>query len=311
MKHIVTLTMNPAIDKNSAVDQVVPEAKLRCSRPRREPGGGGLNVARAIQRLGGDSTAYYPAGGPPGMILKQLLDREELVHRPIEIEAWTRENLVVDEERSGQQFRFGMPGPEIREAEWRRCLKVISELGSELDYLVASGSLPPGVPTDFYRRVAEIASGAGARCVVDTSGDALRHSVDAGVYLLKPNVRELQQLAGRELNNEQKQMEAARSLIEAGGAEVVVLSLGAGGAMTITADGSEHVRTPTVPIKSKVGAGDSMVGGIVLALAREENLRDAVRFGAAAGAAAVMTPGTELCRREDAERLYAAMTGAR
>lgn len=307
MDHVVTLTVNPAIDKNTQVDRVVPEKKLRCEQSSREPGGGGLNVSRAIQRLGGTSTVLYTAGGPPGEILRLLLDDEGLTHEPIPIDAWTRDNLIVYETTSGQQFRFGMPGPELRPDEWRQCLNAVADVDPAPDYLVASGSLPPGVPDDFYGRVAQIAADQGARFIVDTSGKALREATGPGAFLLKPNISELQELVGDDLAHEQEQKEAARHLIEQGQCEVVVLSLGAGGAMLVTADTCEHIRTPTVPIRSKVGAGDSMVGGIVLGLARGMALPEAVRYGVAAGAAAVMTPGTELCRREDAERLYEQM----
>lgn len=310
MQRVVTLTMNPAIDKNTSVDQVVPDSKLRCTAPRREPGGGGLNVARAIDRLGGTSTALYTAGGPTGDILAHLLEMEGVEHRPLRIEAWTRENLIVSEEHSAQQFRFGMPGPALREAEWQHVLQRMAGLDPSPDYLVASGSLPPGAPDDFYDRVAAVAAEQGTRVVVDTSGEALRQAVQGHVYLVKPNVRELQQLVGRELTNEQEQGAAAQRIIADGRCEVIVLSLGAAGARLITADDSLHFRTPTVPIRSRVGAGDSIVGGIVLGLARGFDLPDAVRYGVAAGAAAVMTPGTELCRREDTAWIYEQMNRA-
>lgn len=310
-QHIVTLTMNPAIDKNTSVDQVVPDSKLRCDRPHREPGGGGLNVARAVTRLGGAARAVYTAGGPMGDILAHLLEEEGVPQHPFRIEDWTRENLIVSEKRSDQQFRFGMPGPELRAAEWQAVLRLLASLDPAPDYLVASGSLPPGVPDDFYGRVADTAAEQGARVIVDTSGAALRQAVQGEIYLLKPNIRELQELAGEELGSEQEQNRAARRLIEQGQCEVVVLSLGAAGARLITADDQAFFRTPTVPIRSRVGAGDSMVGGIVLGLACGFDLTDAVRYGIAAGAAAVMTPGTELCRRADTERLYEQMQQAK
>jgi 6-phosphofructokinase 2 len=160
------------------------------------------------------------------------------------------------------------------------------------------------VPDDTYAAVAEAAHALGARPILDTSGAALRRAMDAGWYLLKPNLRELEQLAERPLDSEPEQRDAARGFIEQGWCEVVVLSMGAAGALLITADRTEHVRSPTVPIRSRVGAGDSMVAGLALALARDLNLHDAVRFGVAAGAAAVTTPGTELCHRSDTERLF-------
>jgi len=304
VERIVTVTVNPTVDINTHVSQVLPEKKLRCGPPHRQPGGGGVNVARAVHRLGGEATAFYLAGGPPGEMLCQLMEGEGVAQHALPVGGWTRENLIVFEEASGLQYRFGMPGPEVEEEEWRRCLDELAALEPAPDYLVASGSLPPGVPDEFFARVAEIARDRGARLVVDTSGEPLRHAVDVGTFMLKPNLRELRELVGEELEGEHEQVEAAQDLVERGRVEVVVLSLGAGGALVVTSDTVEPIRTPTVPIRSKVGAGDSMVGGMVLALARGWELLPAIRFGVAAGAAAVMTDGTELCRRDDTERLY-------
>ena len=304
MERIVTLTMNPSIDINSSVEHVIADRKLRCKSSSFEPGGGGINVSRAIQRLGGNSSALYPAGGTFGQMLQNLLDQEGISHCPIQIEESTRENFTILEESSGRQFRFGMPGPILRETEWKRCLGTLVALDLKPNYVVASGSLPRGVPEDFYAQLAQIASGFGVRLIVDTSGEPLRLASQAGVYLLKPNMNEIQSLVGHEIQDELELEETARGLVEKGHSEAIVISLGAGGALMVSKDGCEHVRAPMVPIKSKIGAGDSMVGGIVLSLERGQSLRDAVCFGVAAGAAAVMTPGTELCRREDTEQLY-------
>jgi 6-phosphofructokinase 2 len=307
MKRIVTLTVNPTIDLTARVEQVIAGRKLRCDQPRREPGGGGVNVSRAIHRLGGESKLLYFGGGPTGEMLHDLLRGEGLEPLQIPISGWTRENVHIVEERSDQQFRFGMPGPEVLEDEWRRCLDELRKLDPAPDYLVASGSLAPGIPDDFYRRVARLGRERGARVVVDTSGEALRELAGGEAFLIKPNIHELQELAGRELEDEDAQVEVARDAIRAGCCEVVALSLERGGTVVITAEGSEFVRAPTVPIRSKVGAGDSMVAGVVLGLARGMELMDAIRFGVAAASSAVMTEGTELCRREDTERIYSRM----
>lgn len=307
MQPIVTLTVNPAIDLNTSVDHVVAERKLRCAPPTREPGGGGINVSRAIRRLGGSSQACFLGGGPAGDLLVRLLDGEGLTHRRLPTEGWTRENVIVDDESTGEQYRFGMPGPTLREAEWTACLDAIAELDPAPAYLVASGSLAPGVPDDFYARVATIAARRGSRLVVDTSGTALRLAFEAGAYLFKPNMREFQILVGAALEREEDLIAAARRFVEDGRCEVLVLSLGAGGALLVTTDDPVHLRAPTVPIRSKVGAGDSMVAGLTLALARGHAVKEAVRYGVAAGAAAVMTPGTELCRKDDVDRLYDTM----
>lgn len=307
MNDIATLTVNPAVDKSAAVDQVVPEKKLRCTPPRREPGGGGVNVSRAIQRLGGSSRLLYFRGGPTGELLAGLLADEGLSPHAIPIGGLTRENLIVLEERSGQQFRFGMPGPEVLEEEWQGALALLRQLDPVPAYLVASGSLAPGMPADFYRRVAEVAREIGTKLVVDTSGEPLRQLAGAGVFLIKPNIGELEALVGESLPFEASQIDAARQLIDEGCCSAVAISLERGGALVVTADRKRRIFSPTVPIRSKVGAGDSMVGGMVLSLSRGADLLEAVRFGVAAGAAAVMTDGTELCRREDAERLYREM----
>lgn len=304
MKTIITLTLNPAIDQSTSVDRVIPERKLRCAPPRFDPGGGGLNVSRALHRLGGQSAALYTAGGPTGEMLKELLDREGIINYPIPIAGWTRINLVALENASGLQYRFGVPGPPLGPQEVDTCIGRISSFAPLPDCIVASGSLPPGAPKGSYAALARQARVFGSKLVLDTSGEALTEAVREGVFLIKPNLRELGELAGGGLTDEADAAAAARSLIEQAYCEAVVVSLGKEGALLVTADLNEKIAAPAVPVQSKVGAGDSMVAGIVLGLAVGRPLVEAVRFGVAAGAAAVMTPGTELCRREDAERLF-------
>lgn len=304
METIVTLTLNPAVDQSSSVEHVVPERKLRCRPPRYEPGGGGINVSRVIRELGGESLALYTAGGCTGQLLRDLLDLTGVAHRPTPIQGWTRVSLSVFEESTGQQFRFNMPGPDLDDEELEAFLRSLQAVEPKPGYIVGSGRLPPGVPDNFYACVARVGSEIGARVIIDTSSGALKRAVERGVFMIKPNTNEMNELAGRRLQDEVEQEAAAMDIVRKGGAEVIVLSLGAAGVLTATKEGCERMRAPTVPIQSKVGAGDSMVAGIVLSLARGRPTRDAVLFGLAAGAAAVMTPGTELCRREDVERLY-------
>ena len=302
MNAIWTLTVNPAVDKSTTLEHVTPERKLRCETPRFEPGGGGLNVSRAIRNLGGTSTAAYLAGGPEGSVLRGLLDEERLTQLVLPISGRTRENLIVYESRSGLQYRFGMPGPTLSEADWRGALDTLQQHFGPGDYVVGSGSLSPGVPQDFYAQLARCAKAKGARAVVDTSGEALRAVGNEGVYLLKCNLRELGDFTGKKIDSDRAMEDGARRLRDLGN-DLVLISLGAGGALFGCADGLYRLASPTVPIQSKVGAGDSMVGGTVLALLRGKSPLEAARHGVATGAAAVMTPGTELCRREDVERL--------
>jgi 6-phosphofructokinase 2 len=308
MSKIVTLTMNPTIDVSAKVDQVISDKKLRCSEPRQEPGGGGINVSRAILRLGGDSLAVYAAGDITGDMLEKLLDQEEIDSYRIRIQASTRENIAFFEKKSDQQYRFIMPGPLFKETEWRECLQVLKSIEPAPDYLVASGSLPPAVPNDFYAQVGEICQHKHCRFVVDTSGEALREAINGPVYLLKPNMNELQDLAGTEIEGENQQEETAKEIIRKHSVEIIVLSLGAAGALLVTQDGIKRLRSPSVPIRSKIGAGDSMVAGVVLSLSQGKSLLHAVRYGIAAGAAAVMSPGTELTNYKKTEKLDAELS---
>ncbi len=302
--NVITLTVNPAIDVNTTVEQVIPEQKLRCGRPRYEPGGGGINVSRAVHKLGSESTAVFFSGGPGGKKLEKLLDDEGIKISPLAVKDKTRDNIIVRETSSDQQFRFGMPGPEIRNDEWSGCLDTLENMLKESDYLIASGSLPPGMPENFYARIAEIGWKKKARIIVDTSGAPLKHAVHNGLFLIKPNMRELSQLAGRDIETESQLTDFTAKLIENKSCQAIVVSLGAGGVFLAAEDLYQHIRTPIVPIKSKVGAGDSMVAGIVRGLHKEWPLKKAVQYGVAAGSAAVMTPGTELCRKKDTDALF-------
>ena len=307
MSQIATLTVNPALDKSTEVENVVAERKLRCDSPQWQPGGGGINVARVVQRLGSAPLAIYPAGGPQGEMFRDLLEKEGLAQKVVPIDGLTRESFAVREKASNQQYRFSVPGPTLAEAEWQRCLTTMRDLEPAPDYVVLSGGLPPGVPDDFYSRAVEWARERGSRIILDTHDEPLRQGVKAGVYLLKPNLRELRQLTGQDLEGEAEQHQALQRLVEEGVASYIVLSLGAAGAVFAGAGGIERIPAPTVTIRSKVGAGDSMVAGIVWALDQDFSPLEAARFGVAAGAAAVMTTGTELCHPEEAEALYEQM----
>jgi 6-phosphofructokinase 2 len=302
--------MNPAIDVSTGVGRVISDRKLRCRTPRYEPGGGGINVARAVRKLGGETLAVFPAGGPAGGLLQELLRQEEVPVVAIPVDAWTRENVNVDEEETGRQFRFLLPGPSLGEGPWRRCLETLEALDPFPAFLVSSGSLPPGVPVDFHARLGALARRRGARLVLDTSGAALSRAFEEGVYLCKPSLREFLEWTGETTAEESRWRALARNIVGKGLCEILVLSLGAGGALWTTRTAQERLTAPSVPVRSSVGAGDSMVAGIVLWLSRGRSLGEAVRFGVAAAAAAVMNPGTQLCRREDAERLFEQVVAA-
>ncbi|GAB3174521.1 1-phosphofructokinase family hexose kinase [Telluribacter humicola] len=302
VKPIVTLTINPAVDKSTTVGRLVPDEKLRCDQPRFEAGGGGINVAKAIHRLGGKPLAVLTSGGPTGQRLQSLVKAEGVDIEVIETKEWTRENLNVVESATGLQYRFSMPGSKLMPTEVDAILDTLREVDTP-SFIVASGSLSPGVPVDFYGKVAEIARERGARFVADTSGEALRLASESGVYLMKPNITELCQLVGTEKLEMDEVDDAARALIIRGHCEVVVVSMGPMGAMLVTEDQVEHIPAPPVKKKSTVGAGDSMVAGMVYTLSQGKSIREAVRMGVACGSAATMNPGSELFKMPDVSRL--------
>ena len=306
MARIVTITFNPCIDKSTTVAALAAEKKLQCTPPIYEPGGGGLNVARAIKKLGGDALAIYPAGGHAGAFLKSLVEAEGLAVQVVNIKNNTRENLIVVDQSTNQQYRFGMPGPEMYEAEWQACLKIL-EQQEDVEFIVASGSLPPSVPVNIYAEMAVLARHKNARFIVDTSGDALLHAAKAGVYLLKPNLAELSALAGKTEISAERVDAVALEVINSGQCEVVLVSLGAAGAMMVTKKETVQVLAPVVKRKSTVGAGDSMVAGMVLSLVKGKSLKEAMFYGVACGTAATMNSGTELCHLQDVENLVSLM----
>jgi 6-phosphofructokinase 2 len=296
--------MNPALDIATSTERVEPTHKLRCAMPRYDPGGGGINVARAVHALGGDAIAIFPAGGAAGEMIQYMLEQQGVPHHAIAISGFTRESVAVEERQTGRQFRFLLPGPVISESDQERCLDQLALAATEAKYIVASGSLPLGVPEDFYARIARLARTLGKRFILDTSGAALKQA-SRGIYLLKPSLRELGDLVGREIRSESEQELAAGDIIEQGRSEVVVVSLGEHGALLVTAEGAERFPAIRVEARGSVGAGDSMLAGIVVSLCRGLELGEAVPYGIAAGAAALLGSGTELCRRSDVERLYA------
>lgn len=302
-KPILTLTVNPALDVSTSTEQVFSGHKLRCSTSRLDPGGGGVNVARVVQRLGGQTLAVYTAGGPTGEAYRRLIEAERIPTVVVPIQGSTRESFTVDETSTGNQFRFVLEGPELSEMEWRACLTLMAESMPQGGYVIASGSLPPGVPSDFYARVARLARKGGAHCVVDASGPALAEALAEGVFLVKPSRRELGTHLGVSLDSERSQIDAASGLVADGSAEFVALTLGDAGAVLASKAGTIRLPVPSVPVISTVGAGDSFLGAFILRLAQGHPFEMAFRAAVAAGTATAMTPATELCHRHDVERL--------
>lgn len=304
MSTILTITLNPTVDKSSSVANIKPEKKLRCAPPKYEPGGGGINVSRGLVRLGISTTALFTAGGRTGSLLKELLDQENINTLAIPVAAETRENFIVVDTFTNEQYRFGMPGETVTPDDKVTIENTITTIHPFPEIVVISGSLPPGIPSAFIATIVQLVKTKGSKVVIDTSGDALQAALNQGVYLLKPNIGELSRLAGIEYLDNDTATHVALQLINKGMAEVIVISMGAQGAYLVTKDEQVHIPAPSVQKKSTVGAGDSMVAGMMAILSKKGTLVDMVRMGVACGSAATMNPGTGLFNTSDAERLY-------
>jgi 6-phosphofructokinase 2 len=307
MKLIVTLSLNSSVDVQWEVDEMVPVRKLRSSAPLQFPGAGGINVARVIKTLGGQSIAIHTAGWFTGHFFREMVEAHGLLTRTIPIAGATRTSATIYERSSGQEFRITPPGPELTEQEWQNCLSALSDY--QTDYVVLTGSLPLGVPSDFYARAAHHAKQRNVRVILDTSGRPLFEALKEGAYLVKPNLHELEHLVGRKVSTPEDQEAICRQMVDQGKAEIVVLTLGDEGALLVSREENIRLTPPRVEVKSAVGAGDSFIAGITFGLAQGFSLRDAFTLGLATGTASVLTAGTELCRRDDVERLYREICG--
>jgi 6-phosphofructokinase 2 len=305
---ILTVTLNPAIDLTASTAKLAPNTKLRCSEPSHGAGGGGVNVSRAIAKLGGRSTPFVAIGGATGQMFKALLEAEG--HAPMWFDApgMTRQNLTVHEEASNDQFRFVFPGPAWDAAVCERALAALGEASRAARYVVGSGSLPPGTPDDFYDRLGERAEAAGARFVLDTSGGALREARQGTghrPYLWIMDNAEASEIAGQPLSTMADLERFALDLRERRLAEVIIVTYADGGAVAVSQDGVFQGRPPKVEVVSKVGAGDSFVAGLVFRLAEGWPVADACAYAMAAATSAVTRPPGELCDRETTDQYFA------
>lgn len=306
---ILTVTLNPALDLSADVPQVVAGPKLRLSEPVVEPGGGGINVARAITLLGGQAQVMAALGGLTGERLAALIGASGLEVIQLPVQGETRQSLSVIDRSDAGQYRFILPGPAWDAALAHDALALIVDSAAPDGWVVLSGSQPPGMADDFALQLAAPLAECGARLVVDTSGAALARLTRGGKgpapWCLRMDQAEAEEAAGRPLVNPDDSLNFASELVARGAARVVVLARGADGSVLFEGAGGArlHCRPPVVPVNSKTGAGDSFTGAFVLALAQGGDLASALRRGTAAAAAAVMTGASELCRRADVERL--------
>jgi 1-phosphofructokinase family hexose kinase len=304
---IATVTMNPSIDQHILIDRLVKDDAIRAREIRRDPGGKGINVSRALKELGARTVAFGITGGGAGYIVKSLLRERGIPFECVEVLEETRINFIFTDRSDRTQTRISSPGPWVTLEEAERLLASALAYRPIPSWWVLGGSLPRGIPNDFYARLIHALQERGARCFLDADDEVLKIGIEARPYAIKPNESELSRLVGRRLRSEAEILEAARE-VNAAGVEVVAVTLGERGALVVTSTRAVHALPPSVDVKSKVGAGDSFLAGFVVALARGEPLEAATRLGTAAGTAAVTHEGTQLCRREDVERLASGIT---
>ncbi len=303
MDTIITLTMNPTIDLGLEIEKLEPERKLRSRTVRREPGGGGINVARGIRKLGGEACALFVGDKAIGGQVEDLLGAEGVPCRRLTVEGATREAFSVRVKDSDDLYHFVLPGPELRKEEIAQVMDAIVSNNRAPKYVVASGSLPPGVDDEFYGRLGSKLRDHGTRLVLDSHGAPLRAALEAGVYLVKPNLREFGELTGETPQDETAAREQSREVVNRYRLEVLVLTLDAEGALLTTANEQLRVYPPETRTVSPVGAGDSFLAACVFELARDATLAEALKSGVAAAAAAVRTPGTELFEVDEYRRI--------
>ncbi len=299
---IATITLNPSLDEHITVHGLVVEETNRWVRRHRYAGGKGIDVARAIHEMDGVSIAYGFIGGANGRLMEILLDEEGVPFSFTPIQQETRTNFIITDTKTSQQTRIGAPGPHISKGELERFLRKMSKIRPSPDLMALGGSVPPGIPVSIYYDIVMEAKGYGVRTILDSEGQWLAEGIKAKPYLIKPNVHEAERLLGRELPTEEAIIEAALELVKMG-IEVVVISTGKDGIIAATKGSLFKAVPPPVKIRSAVGAGDCTIAGLASKLAYGEPLIEACRLAVAMGTAAVLTPGTELCRRADVESL--------
>ena len=301
---IVTLTLNPAPDLSSEVAALISDTKLRCTAPLLDPGGGGLNVSRAIAAMGGESLALVALGGLTGDKLAGLIRDEGVPFLSMSAPGESRQSLTVTETSTGRQYRFMLPGPVWSVPDQERVFALLRASARPGAFGVISGSQPPGVPVDFPASLAQAMPGL--QVVLDTSGPALAQAVAhpiADLAILRMDGDEADTLAGHKLVTRSDTADFAAGLVARGVARTVVVARGADGSIQVDKDRRIFAKAAKVKVKSTVGAGDSFVAGLLLSLARGEPPETALAWGTAAASAAVMTDATQLCKSDDVLRL--------
>lgn len=302
MKTIVSITFSPTIDKSVSIPRMLPETKIKCSNLELYPGGGGINIARVLTRFDADIIALFPANRIRIPFFKTTLSKEKVKNMIVECQNETRESIEIYETFSGKQFRLVMPNSDLTTSEWEELLQALVEI-KQIDFVVVSGSFPTNSPINIFGRLAQIADSKKAKLIVDTSGESLKKAIRESLYLIKPNLEEFSHLIGNSDLKIADLKEAAMTFLEKNKCELVVISLGKKGAVLYSKMATYHIKAPKVVVKSTVGAGDSMLAGIIYGLSLDMGLRECLKYGIAFGTATTLQSGTALCTQKDVEEL--------
>ena len=303
MTRIVTVTLNPAVDLACSAESVRPTHKIRTFDEHIDPGGCGINVARVLHSLRADVLAVIAAGGVTGALIEELLNEAGVPHQTVHCHGRTRISFTVFDRSTREEYRFVPLGPVAEPHDWAEILALLEQV--ECGWIVASGSLEPGMPPDLYATIARLARRRGIRIAIDTSGAALRAALDVGVDLVKPSLSELETYARRALPNPVDQELEAMALVQSGRAAMVAVTLGEQGAILASAEGVIRMPAIPVPFQGAVGAGDSFVAGMTWALSRGLSTKEALGWAIAAGSATVSRIGTARVRLEDVMEFHA------
>jgi 6-phosphofructokinase 2 len=298
---IFTLTMNPCLDRYIYVDELIVDDTIRAKKVVDYPAGKGIDVSRVIRELGGVSIAIALVGGANGRRLEEMLDKEGVIYSSIRVPQETRMNIIL--ETSKGQYRISMPGEKIGVKKLQVVLEVLNALVRQGDVVVVSGSLPKGVAAEFYTGIIFTLKQWGATVYFDADGDKLKAGLIGQPDYIKPNLHEFQRLIGKNVSSREEIISEARKVIEIHELKAILLTLGGEGAYFISNEKVLYTKTIKVPVKSAVGAGDSFLAGFVLKKTEGASDEEALRWANTSGTAAVMTPGTRLCRKSDVEKL--------
>jgi 1-phosphofructokinase family hexose kinase len=300
---IYTLTLNPAVDRELTVTEVQYDSVLRATESRVDFGGKGFNVSRLLKGLDTASTAVGFVGGRAGELLQDGLHSLGIDTDFVWVSGETRTNVSIVTQSHDHYIKVNETGPLVDPARQQELIAKIDLLARRRDWWVLAGSLPPGVGVDFYARIVKVLSDHGAEAILDTNGDPLRLGCAEGPYLVKPNAEEARVITGLPTDTPTG-IAAAAGEIHKMGAKNVVISMGKAGALLRTPEGTWLAHGPKIQEKNPIGAGDSMIGGLVWGLTQGLGMNESLGWGVASGAATASLNGTEVGSRPLIEQLY-------